>query len=319
MHIGTYLSLILTTLFWGGTFIAGRSLAGSVPPATAAFFRFAIATAALLVLCRIIDGRLILPRPRLWLPLLVLGLTGVFSYNICFFNGLQYIEAGRASLIIALNPLAITLFATLLMKEPLTLRQFAGVLISLIGAVFVISNGHPGAIFSGGFGKGELLILGCVASWSAYSLVGRSVLKSLTPLSAVLYSSAIGCLLLLFPALQEGSFAPLAMPSLIDCLSLVFLGLCGTAIGFSLYYQAIRKIGATRSGVFINLVPFFSILLSWSILGEAIKPAVLSGGVLLLAGVTLTNLQPPKRLASQTGVTPQSNDIADDRPYIPEK
>lgn len=296
MPIGTYLSLILTTLLWGGTFIAGRSLAGSVPPATAAFFRFAIATIALLALCRIIDGRLTPPRPRLWFPLFVLGLTGVFSYNICFFSGLQYIEAGRASLIIALNPLAITLFATLLMKEPLTLRQLTGVLVSLIGAIFVISNGHPGAIFSGGFGRGELLILGCVASWATYSLVGRSVLKSLTPLAAVFYSSAIGCLLLLVPAVQEGSFSPFAMPSLVDCTSLVFLGLLGTAVGFSLYYQAIRRIGATRAGVFINLVPFFSILLSWVILGEAIKPAVLSGGALLLAGVTLTNLQKTKQV-----------------------
>lgn len=294
MYLGTYFSLVLTMLFWGGTFIAGRALAGSVPPATAAFFRFAIATLALLVLCRIIDGRITFPRPRLWFPLFVLGLTGVFSYNICFFTGLQYIEAGRASLIIALNPLAITLFATLLMKEVLTLRQLTGVLISLTGAIFVISNGHPGSIFSGGFGKGELLILGCVASWATYSLVGRSVLKTLTPLAAVFYSSAIGCLLLLVPAIREGSFSPFVIPSLVDCVSLVFLGLCGTAIGFSLYYQAIRKIGATRSGVFINLVPFFSILLSWVILGEAIKPAVLSGGLLLLAGVTLTNLQPKK-------------------------
>lgn len=303
MQLGTYFSLVLTMLFWGGTFIAGRSLAGSVPPATAAFFRFTIATAALLVLCRSIDGRLTLPPPRLWFPLFILGLTGVFSYNIFFFTGLQYIEAGRASLIIALNPLVITLCATLLMKEALTLRQFAGVLLSLTGAIFVITNGHPGTILSGGFGKGELIILGCVASWATYSLVGRSVLKTLTPLSAVFYSSAIGCLLLLVPALSEGSFSPFSIPSPTDCASLAFLGLCGTAIGFSLYYQAIRKIGATRSGVFINLVPFFSILLSWVILEEAIKPAVLSGGVLLLAGVTLTNLQPPKLVAAQSGVT----------------
>lgn len=314
MHISTYLSLILTMLFWGGTFIAGRALAGSVPPATAALYRFTIATVALFALCRLIDGRIPLPRPRLWLPLLVLGLTGVFSYNICFFTGLQYIEAGRASLIIALNPLAITLLATLLMQEPLTLRQLTGVLVSLGGAVLVITNGHPGAIFSGGFGKGELLILGCVASWATYSLMGRSVLRSMTPLAAVFYSSAIGCLLLLAPALREGMLSPLVMPSLADCFSLIFLGLCGTAIGFSLYYQAIRNIGATRAGVFINLVPFFSILLSWGILGEAIKPAVLSGGVLVLAGVTLTNLRKPAQAATAQDMVQHQTDQPLDNP-----
>jgi len=277
-------------LFWGGTFIAGRSLAGSVPPATAAFLRFAIGSAALLLLCRFIDGRLSVPPARLWPSLFLLGLTGVFSYNICFFNGLHYIEAGRASLIIALNPLAITLFATLLFKETLTIRQLCGVLASLVGAIFVISNGHPGSVMAGGFGKGELAILGCVASWATYSLLGRSVLKTLTPLAAVFYSSLTGCLLLLVPALHEGSLRAAADYSLQDLASLVFLGLCGTAIGFTLYYRAIRTIGATRSGVFINLVPFFAILLSWGILGEVIRPAVLSGGVLILVGVTLTNM-----------------------------
>jgi len=301
MYFGTYLSLVLTTLFWGATFIAGRALANTVPPATAAFFRFTIASAALLVLCRLIDGKLTIPPLRLWFSLFLLGLTGVFSYNICFFTGLHYIEAGRASLIIALNPLAITICASLLLKEPLSLRQFVGVIVSLIGALFVISNGHPSAILSGGFGKGELAILGCVASWATYSLVGRSVLKTLTPLSAVFYSSVIGCLLLLLPALNEGPLLSAAGYSLTTIANLSFLGLCGTAIGFSLYYQAIRKIGATRSGVFINLVPFFAIILSWLILGEAIKPVVLSGGVLVLAGVTLTNM--PSR--KTTTIAPQ--------------
>ncbi|SHO49505.1 DMT family transporter [Desulfopila aestuarii] len=301
MYFGTYLSLVLTTFFWGATFIAGRSLAGAVPPATAAFFRFTIASAALLILCRLIDGRLTVPPPRLWFSLFLLGLTGVFSYNICFFTGLHYIEAGRASLIIALNPLAITLFASLLLKEPLAPRQFIGVIVSLIGALFVISNGHPSVIYNGDFGKGELAILGCVASWATYSLVGRSVLKTMTPLSAVFYSSVIGSLLLLLPALREGSLIEAVNYSTLTIGNLAFLGLCGTAIGFSLYYQAIRKIGATRSGVFINLVPFFAIILSWLILGESIKPVVLSGGVLVLAGVTLTNMPTRKN----TAIAPQ--------------
>jgi drug/metabolite transporter (DMT)-like permease len=54
-------------------------------------------------------------------------------------------------------------------------------------------------------------------------------------------------------------------------------------------YQRIKKIGATRADIFINLVPLFSILLSWYILGESIKPIVLAGGVLVLCGVSLTN------------------------------
>lgn len=289
MRYLTYLSLVFTMLLWGGTFIAGRALAGSVSPASAAFFRFAIATVALAVLVRTIDGRVIIPPRHIWFRLLLLGATGIFSYNVCFFTGLQHLEAGRASLIIALNPLAIVIGATLFLQESLTLRQVFGVIVSLIGAFFVITNGHPSMILAGGFGIGELAILGCVVSWAAYSIIGRTVLTVLTPLSAVFYSSLSGTLLLFPYALTDGSMLQAHSYSSVDWLSLGFLGLLGTAVGFSLYYRAIQTIGASRASVFINLVPFFAIILSWLLLGEAIGIAALSGGLLLLTGVTLTN------------------------------
>ena len=289
MNFFTYLSLVFATLFWGGAFIAGSILAGNVPPASAGFYRFAIATVALAIFARLFDGRILLPERKQWLPLTLLGLTGVFCYNILFFTGLKYISAGRASLIVALNPLAITIFASIFFHEKLSLKQYGGVFISLAGALVVISNGQPATIFTGGFGKGEMAILGCVASWSAYSLIGRSVLKTLSPITAVFYSSLIGTLLLLGPALYQGAVGGLFSYNQADWLSLAFLGMFGTAVGFSLYYQAIKKIGASRSSVFINLVPLFSVCLSWLILDELIKPVVLLGGLLLLAGVTLTN------------------------------
>ncbi len=289
-----YVSLVITTLFWGGTFIAGRTLAGSVPPANAAFLRFAIATLVLVILARLIDGKIAIPPRKEWFSLLLLGMTGVFSYNILFFTGLQHIEAGRASLIIALNPLAITLTSVIFLGERLTPKQFIGILISLIGALFVISNGHPSAIISGGFGIGEAAILGCVASWTAYSVIGRSVLRSISPLAAVFYSSLIGTILLFPLVVMNNSINEIFSYSIYDWTSLIFLGLFGTAIGFSLYYQSIKKIGASRCSVFINLVPLFSILLSWLILNESIKISVLAGGLILLTGVYLTNSSPKK-------------------------
>jgi drug/metabolite transporter (DMT)-like permease len=289
MPIYTYATLVLTMLLWGATFIGGRALADTVAPASAAFLRFSIATVALAFFTYLIDGKLSFPPRRQWLALLLLGLTGVFSYNVLFFTGLQHIEAGRASLIIALNPLVITLFASLFLREPLSFRQFCGVLLSLTGAVYVISNGSPSLILSGNFGIGELAILGCVGSWAAYSLIGRAVLSTLSPLASVFYSSLIGTLLLLWPAQQEGVFQEIFSISLLDWGILLFLGFFATALGFSLYYRAIKKIGATRAGVFINLVPLFSIILSWFILGESVKPLVITGGIILLTGVGLTN------------------------------
>ena len=286
-----YASLVVTMLFWGGTFIAGRILADSMPPADAAFIRFALAALFMAVITRLIDGKLALPPKNQVIRLLLLGFTGVFCYNICFFSGLAYIEAGRASLIIALNPIAIAVGAILLLGERLSLLQTAGLVISLIGAVFVISNGHPSVLLSGGFGFGEAAIIGCVVSWAAYSLIGRSVLRDMSPLSAVFYSALFGAAMLFLVTLRDWTLGGMFNYSAAAWLSLVFLGLLGTAAGFSLYYYAIRTIGAARSSVFINLVPLFSIVLAWLILGETIKGSVLVGGIILLTGVYLTNKQ----------------------------
>ncbi len=291
MPVFTYISLVFTMLLWGGTFIAGRLLAGSMEPASAAFLRFFIASAAMLVVTRLVEKRLIIPKGRLWIPLILLGMTGVFAYNVFFFSGLQLITAGRASLIISCTPLVITIFAALFLGERLTPLKAFGVLLSLTGAVIVISNGHPGTLFTGGFGPGEQALVGCVLSWSAYSLIGRSVVATLSPLNAVCYSSMIGTVLLSIPAADEGLFGRLATISFLDWAGLAYLGLGGTALGFSLYYQGIKKIGAMRAGIFINLVPLFSILLSWLILGESVKIIVLTGGFLVLTGVTLTNIR----------------------------
>ena len=290
MHLLTYLSLTLTMFLWGGTFISGRMLAASVASPSAAFFRFAIASITLLLITRLTGGNLQRPGRSHWLPLILLGATGIFSYNICFFIGLKHITAGRAALFVACTPLVITLLSLLCHRERLPLFGFAGILLSLTGAVFVISNGHPEALLQGSFGIGELALLGCVLSWAAYTLIGRSILTTLSPLSSVCYSSMIGALMLLVPALQAGLLSTLPQLSRIDWLNLSYLGVGGTALGFSLYYQGIKKIGATRAGVFINLVPLFALLLSWLMLNESVKFSVLIGGLLVLLGVSLTNI-----------------------------
>ncbi len=284
-----YTLLILTAFFWGGTFIAGKLLAGQVPPISSSFLRFFIATIALTLILLANRNLPTIPPKKYWSRILLLGFTGVFSYNILFFTGLKQISAGRAALIIATTPLVITLVSSLVYKEKLTITKIAGILISLTGALFVISNGDLHLLFSGGFGQGELAIIGCVLSWTAYTIFGRSVLIGMSPLSSVLYSSIAGAAMLLLPALLEGLPGLLFEISGISWAALAYLGIFGTALGFTWYYRGINAIGASRAGIFINMVPVFGLLLSWLILAESFKASVITGGLLVLGGVMLAN------------------------------
>ena len=287
--VNIYLKLMMTAFFWGGTFIAGRLLAGNVGAFSAAFLRFAIASIFLLTLVIKTEGKIPMPGKGLFIPIILLGMTGVFSYNLFFFKGLQLIHAGRASLIIANNPIFITLFSAIIFKDRLNYIQIIGILLSVTGAMVVITRGDLSMVAGGGLGWGEIYILCCVASWVAYSLIGKAVLTNLSPLNAVALAAAAGTLALLFPALNEGLLGDLSSYSLGDWISLFYLGLFGTVIGFVWYYEGIRKIGTVKAGLFINFVPISAVILAFLILQEPLTFSLATGGLLVVSGVYLTN------------------------------
>lgn len=284
-----YLKLLFTAIFWGGTFIAGRAIAGSVHPVCAAFVRFAVASVCLLMLVLKTEGRLPGLQKGQIVSILMLGLTGVFAYNVLFFSGLGYIGAGRASIIIANNPILISLLSALIFKEAFNRIKTAGICLSVTGAIVVITDGRLGDAASYSLGIGEVLIFGCVLSWVAYSLIGKAAMASLSPLICVAYSAAAGAALLLLPALHFGLATEITAYSLTDWTSLVYLGVFGTVLGFFWYYQGIERIGPMRASVFINFVPISAIILSFFILHEPLRLSLLAGGAMVIIGVYFTN------------------------------
>lgn len=265
-------------------------LAGSVDPYSAAFLRFLIASIFLVILTLKIEGRL----PKIGLNeipiILLLGFTGIFSYNLFFFSGLNYIQANQASLIIASNPIFISVFSVLIFKEILNSMKIIGLCLSVLGALIVISKGHPLDIFSIGIGRGEFLILGCVISWVAYSILGKKVMNNLSPVASVCYSSIAGTIMLFFPALFKGMLTHIYSYSAIDWASLFYLGFFGTTLGFFWYYDGIKQIGPLKAGMFINFVPISAIIFAFFILKEPVTASLSVGALCVIVGVYLTNM-----------------------------
>ena len=211
-----YLKLLLTAIFWGGTFVAGRLVTQNVGPYTIAFLRFTIASILLLLLTWRIEGKLPKLQKSQIIPVVLLGIIGIFIYNVMFFKGLKIIEAGRAALIIATCPIFITICMAIFLKEKISLLKGLGIVISVCGAIIVISKGNLFRIFEGGLGLGELYIFCCVLSWVTYSVIGKSVMKNLSPLASVSYSATVGAIALLVPALFEGLIQNIANQSALD-------------------------------------------------------------------------------------------------------
>ena len=281
--------LLLTAFFWGGTFIAGRVVAGTIEPYSAAFLRFFIAVLFLVFFTWRIEGRLPLIKKNQIFPILLLGASGIFIYNVFFFKGLKLIEAGRAAIIIANNPIVIFLLSVLFFKEKLTTITAIGVLLSVFGALIVITKGRPLEALNTNIGRGELFIFISVLSWAAFSLIGKTILKGLSPLAAITYATLAGMALLFIPAYENGLLQNVWHYPLQAWLCVFYLGFFGTVLGFVWYYEGIRTIGPTKASLFINFVPISAVALAFIVLGEPLTTSLLTGTIFVSLGVFLTH------------------------------
>ncbi|WP_462324717.1 DMT family transporter [Desulfoplanes sp.] len=284
-----YFLLLGSVSIWGATWISGRILAQDMGPFSAAFLRFLAASIFLFLWSCRMNRRLPSFRREDFPGLLLLGISGVFSYNFFFFSGLQTVAAGRAALIIACIPVIICLASALIFKEPLTRKKIIGTLLSLTGVSIVLAKGNPLTLLQSPLSTGDLFILGCVASWTVYSLAGNRVMRRVNPLEAVTWSCIIGDTILLPFALHHGLLNDIARSIPRDWGHILFLGVIATGMAFTWYYQGIKTIGPARAGIFINLVPVFAVILGSVILGEPVYISLLVGGTLTLSGVWLTN------------------------------
>lgn len=288
----TYIKLAAVTMIWGATFVAGRYLAASVDPLLAATLRFMLASAALLVFMALARVRLVRPSARQLLQLAMLGFCGIYFYNLCFFYGLQYTNASRASLIVALNPAAIALASWWVFKERLGAFKWLGIGLCLAGAGVVIVSRNPQLLEgTANAWLGDLLIFGCVAGWGAYSLFSRGLNQTLGALQTVTWSILLGTLMLAMTTALSGRLTLAAVQAIEwpQWLSLLYLGVLGSAVAYILWYDGIRRIGATRAGVFIALNPLTAVVCGAALLGEPLTVPMLLGGVLILLGIYQCN------------------------------
>ncbi|WP_170292079.1 DMT family transporter [Heliobacterium mobile] len=299
----TYAKLVMTTCFWGGTFVAAKLAVLEAPPFHAASFRFTLATLVLFSLVVLQwwgKGRqepFPIPRgSRQIFGLFSLGLTGIFLYNAAFFTGLKFTSAANGSLVIAINPLVTALLSAVMLKERLRPSQVTGLVISFIGVVTVISRGSLEVLQQLSFNPGDMILLGAPLSWALYSILGKKVLGSFSPLVATAYATLFGTVLLIPAALTEELLGiGTAHFSLQGWLAILQLALLGTVLGFVWWYEGIQQIGPGRAAPFINMVPLFGCLFGVLLLGEQVTWPQLVGGILVVAGVACGTLSPSLR------------------------
>jgi drug/metabolite transporter (DMT)-like permease len=285
-----YLSLLLVTIFWGGSFSAIKHLLGLYTPMELVVARF-IPAAFIFALISIA----FYPKESLkmlkedFLKTFLVGLLGIPAYHLCLNNGETHISAGLASLIIGLNPTFTFIASSIFLKEKPTILRIAGLIVSFIG-LFILVKFGSGLELNYSYLMAVFLTVLSPAAWALYTITSKPLTLRHSPMVVASVTTVIGTIPVLF--LIDRTFITKSIGiNTSFALSLGFLSILSTVIGNIVWMAAIKKISATRVSSFVYLSPFFAVIIGILFLHESMNFAFLIGGLFILGGVALVNLR----------------------------
>jgi drug/metabolite transporter (DMT)-like permease len=282
---------IAATLF-GASVVAVRIAVRDIPPLTLALLRFgqgAMVLFAGLALFRR-DRLRIAPRDLPYLALLGAIFFAVFPTT--FNMGMRYEAASRGALLLATMPLWTLVLARLVSREQLDLRQILGVFVSVAGVAVVIVQRRTAGTGSVDLVRGDLLLMITALCGAIYNVSAKRMLMKYGGLTVTFYAMLIGSLLLT-PALAVERLPSFSALSAETVWLVVFLGILGGALAFSLWTSALRRLSPTQVAVYINLNPIAATLLAATVLHEQLSTLFLLGFLAVAAGLMIVNWSPP--------------------------
>jgi len=165
-------------------------------------------------------------------------------------------------------------------------RQWVGVAISTAGVLVITSGGSWERLAGLSLNWGDVLFLLSCFGWSIYSIIGRRIMKEMSPMTTTAWAGAFGTLMMLALCLAQGfdGSVPLTGPNW-GWFAYICLG--SGLVAFTLWNVGVHEVGPNKASFFINLIPLFGILFSVLMLGESVGWFHGGGAALIIGGVVL--------------------------------
>ena len=285
------LMFLVPPLAWSGNILMARALNDVLPPVGLAFWRWLLAATLLLPFAArglFRHRRLLLAR---WRLVLACGAFGMAGYNALAYMALQTVPAINVSVINSAIPALIPLFALLLAGDRLNVRQGAGILVSMVGVLWIIARGDPASLLDLSIGAGDLWVLASVVNWAIYTVILR-----LRPVEIDTLTFLVACILAALVALapfwlwEIGSGRSMALTAQ-TLGSVVYVALFASIASFLCWSRSVALIGATRTGMAIHLIPLLVGVAGMVFLDEPVRPFHLIGAAFIAAGLYVTMRQ----------------------------
>ena len=283
----TLLAFAIIYFVWGSTYLAIRVGVREVPPLLLAAMRFLVA--GLVLYGWMIARGERSPSRREWKSASLLAiLIFVIDYGLVFWAE-QRVPSGIAAVVMATIPAFIALAEIIVLRtQKLTIRLALALLIGIGGVAVLISR----SLNLGGMPidrRGALALIIASISWSAATVISR---KLPLPPSKVMSSGAqmlAGGVFLILTAAALGEFRNFH-PSAISrgaWLSLIYLIVAGSIIGFTAYVWLIHHESPTKVGTYAYVNPVVAVLVGYLLGGEALGLRTILGTVFILISVVV--------------------------------
>lgn len=285
-NILAHIMILLTVIFWGVSATSISIVLREVPPATLAFIRFSLASLILYVINKKVnssDRLKKVDKPRM----IICGIMGITLYFILETYGIKLINPANATILLASIPIFTLLGEFLFLKRQIKKQEILGSLITIIGVSMVIWN-------SIAMGSGITEVIGSIAMilaaicWSCYSILNKKLENKYNTVFNTMYQSFYGAIFLIPLLMTE--VTSWQRISLISWLNILYLTIFCSALCTFMYLSALKKLGATLTNVYINLMPFIGVLSAYIVLNENIYLIQLYGGVIIILGIFMANL-----------------------------
>lgn len=283
-----YASLIGTTMAWGGSFVAIKQALHYLTPLQLVWMRFIPASLTFVLLLWPSERKVVPALLRAhWRALSAMGLLGVVIYHLALNTGEQLIPAGTASMVIALNPAFVLLLSALVLHERVGWTQALGLGLAFVG-LFVIVRYAGGGQVDFRYLRGVLITVIAPLAWASYTIISRPLAARYPALAITAIANILGTLPILLTTRGE-LFTRITRLPWDGWLSVLYLALICTVVGFTVWNAALRHLEASRAGSFVYLSPLWGVILSQVLLHEPMSPALLLGAAIVFGGVALVN------------------------------
>jgi drug/metabolite transporter (DMT)-like permease len=286
-----YLLLSLTSLFWAGNAIVGRSAAGHIAPVTFSFIRWGIAFLIVLPFAwRHVVADWPTIRARLGVMVL-LSVCGIGAFNTLQYWSLEYTTALNILLLQSSGPLFVAVWSLVVSGVRLTAAQAAGIVVSMIGVVVILLHGDLTALAGIELNNGDILFTVALAIFGLYSALS-SRRPAIHDLSFLAFTFGCGALCLVPLFVWELFARPVMQIDAQNLLSLAYVAIFPSTLAYLCYNRGVQLIGANRAAPFFHTVPVFGSVMAIFFLGERLQLFHLFGYGLVLIGVFVAARKP---------------------------